>query len=403
MFWDKKDTPVNTDAKAIEELLTRGVTEIIDRDKLKSSLLEGKKLRIKLGIDPTSPNIHIGRAVVLRKLRAFQDLGHTIVFIIGDFTGVIGDTSDKESERPMLTSETISENMKEYFAQVGKILDMSKVEKQHNSKWLSGLTFKEIGEQADQFSVAEFIARENIDRRLTAGSRISLREMLYPLMQGYDSVEIKADVEIGGTDQRFNMLAGRTLQAHYKQKPQAILMTKLLSGLDGRKMSSSWGNTINLNDSPVDMYGKAMSIKDDLITEFFFLATDVPNFEVASIDENIRNGSLHPKDAKMSLARELVKIYHSPKEAERAEEQFVNTFSKKEIPQDVLEVEIMEEELLSDTFIKNEIVQSKSEFNRLIEQGAIEELPGATITDSKAIAKRNTTYKVGKRRFLKTK
>ncbi len=206
----------------IEELLTRGVNEVIDIDHLRKRLLSGEKLRIKLGIDPTSPNIHLGRAVTLLKLKDFQDLGHQIIFIIGDFTGEIGDTSDKESERPMLSSDEIKKNIKTYIKQVGKILDVKKTEIYFNSKWLKKIGYTEIGRQANQFSLAEFIGRENIRKRLKLGKRISLRELLYPLMQGYDSVVIKADLEVGGTDQRFNLLAGRTLQSHYEQQPQTF-------------------------------------------------------------------------------------------------------------------------------------------------------------------------------------
>ncbi len=218
---------INTDPKKIEELLTRGVDEVIDKKNLEAKLKSGKKLRIKLGTDPTSPNIHIGRSIPLLKLRDFQELGHQIVFIVGDFTGVIGDTSDKDSERPMLTREKVEANLQGYFEQAAKIIDIRECEKYYNSEWLGKLTYHEIGTQADQFSVAEFIARENIRKRLDAGTRVSLREMLYPLMQGYDSVAIKADVELGGTDQRFNLLAGRKLQEFYGQSAQDIIMNPI--------------------------------------------------------------------------------------------------------------------------------------------------------------------------------
>lgn len=403
MFWGHKEIKVVTSEKEIQELLTRGVADIIDHDKLLSNLRGGKPLRVKFGIDPTSPNIHLGRAAVLWKLRAFQELGHKIVFIIGDFTGVIGDTSDKDSERPMLTEEVVRKNMKEYFNQAGKILKTDQVERYYNSSWLSKLAYKEISEQADKFSVADFIGRENIDRRLKAGTRVSLREVLYPLMQGYDSVKVGADVEIGGTDQRFNMLSGRTLQAHYKQKPQQILMTKLLSGLDGRKMSSSWGNVININDSPNEMYGKAMSLKDELIPEFFLLATRIKGEEIEKITSDLKNNTLHPKEAKMHLALELVRIYHGVAAAKSAEENFVKTFSKKEAPEDALEVSVKGGELLVDILLRTKIIESKSEFSRLISSKAIEIVGGPKIINAKAPALLGKTYKIGKHRFLKTK
>ncbi|MBU1112157.1 MAG: tyrosine--tRNA ligase, partial [Nanoarchaeota archaeon] len=233
----------------IEELLNRGVEEIIDRLNLKNKLKSGKRLRIKLGIDPTSPNIHLGRSIPLLKLRDFQELGHKIILIIGDFTGLIGDTSDKDSERPMLSEETVRENLKTYIKQAAKIINVGSAEIHHNSEWLGKLGYMDIGRQADVFSLNEFISRENISRRLEDGKRVSLRELLYPLMQGYDSVEVRANVEIGGTDQRFNLLAGRDVQRLYGQKPQDILTNPLIEGLDGRKMSSSFSNTINLFDT----------------------------------------------------------------------------------------------------------------------------------------------------------
>jgi tyrosyl-tRNA synthetase len=279
---DKSQNTSSRGKQKIDELLTRGVEEIIDVEHLKKKLESGKQLRVKLGIDPTSANIHLGRSIPLLKLRDFQELGHQIVFIVGDATGVIGDTSDKDSERPMLTRADVEQNLKQYKEQVGKILDLNKIEFRYNSEWLNTLSYDEIGEHANVFSLAEFISRDNIRRRLEAGTRVSLRELLYPLMQGYDSVAIKADVELGGTDQRFNLLAGRTLQAHFGQEPQDILMNPLVAGTDGRKMSSSWGNTVNLTDEPNDMFGKIMSVPDELIIEYFTYMTRVPLAEVES-------------------------------------------------------------------------------------------------------------------------
>jgi len=238
MFGANK-TKIITDENKINELLTRGVEDVISKENLKKKLISGKQLRIKLGIDPTSPNIHLGRAIPLLKLKDFQDLGHQIVLIIGDFTGLVGDTSDKDSERPMLSEEVVKTNLKNYVEQAAKIIDIKKCEVHYNSKWLAKLDYYKIGQQADVFSLSDFISRENIKKRLDKGKRISFRELMYPLMQGYDSVAIKADVEIGGTDQRFNLLAGRDLQRYYKQEPQDILMNPLIEGLDGRKMSSN--------------------------------------------------------------------------------------------------------------------------------------------------------------------
>src|SRR3989338_4724341 len=293
----------------IRDLLTRAVSEIIDQGHLAKQLASGKKLRVKLGIDPTSPNLHIGRAVVLWKLRQFQELGHHVIFIVGDGTGVIGDTSDKETERPIMTREQLTQNMKTYAEQAFKILDKNKTEVRFNSEWLSKLGFFEIGEIADLFSWHEFSAREVIARRVRAGKRISLREVLYPIMQGYDSVAVKADVELGGTDQRFNLLAGRTIQPLYKQSPQDIVITNLMEGADGRKMSSSWCNVINITDEPNDIFGKVMSIHDSLIKKYFVLATRVP---LGEVDEIIRPNA-NPRDQKLILAEEITKLYHGSK------------------------------------------------------------------------------------------
>src|SRR3989344_2713988 len=308
--------------KGTEELLTRAVAEVIGEKELESKIASGAKLRVKLGIDPTSPDLHLGRSVPLLKMRDFQNMGHQAVLIVGDFTGVIGDTSDKESERPMLSQDVIEENKKNYFTQIGKIIDLDKTELRYNSEWLEPLTYREIGEHADQFSVADFIARDNIKRRLDDGKRVSLREMLYPLMQGYDSVAVNSDVELGGVDQRFNLLSGRALQEHFKQEQQAIVMTTFpVLGLDGRKMSSSWGNTINFSDEPNEMFGKIMSMVDGQVQNYFEVCTRVSIKEIKKIMAG------HPKEAKIRLAFEITKIYHGEETAKKAQENFKETFS----------------------------------------------------------------------------
>lgn len=357
--------------KQIDEILSRGVNEVIDKEHLKKRLLSGEKLRIKLGIDPTSPNLHLGRAVSLMKLRDLQQLGHQIVLIIGDFTGVIGDTSDKESERPMLEKETVESNLTTYLEQAGKLLDMDNVEFHRNSEWLGKLTYGEISEQADTFSLAEFIARENIKKRLEKGTRVSLRELLYPLMQGYDSVMLKADVELGGTDQRFNLLAGRELQKKYKQLPQDILMVNLIEGLDGRKMSSSWGNTINLTDDANSMFGKVMSMGDELIGKYFIHCTRLPMEEIVEIEKQMKDGALNPRDAKLRLAGEITEIYHGEEAARQAREYFINTFSKKEIPTDIAEFKIEGEMKLAELVLKSGNASSMGDARRKIEQGGV--------------------------------
>ncbi len=355
--------------KKIESLLTRGVDEVIDKVNLEKKLKSGKKLRIKLGIDPTSPNLHLGRSIPLLKLRDFQELGHETILIIGDFTGVIGDTSDKESERPMLEDEVIKENLKTYIKQASKIIDINNSEVCYNSEWLDKLKYRDIGSQADQFSLNEFISRENIKKRLDAGKRVSLRELFYPLMQGYDSVDVKADVELGGTDQRFNLLAGRSLQRFYGQEPQDIIMNPLIEGLDGRKMSSSWGNTVNLLDEPNDMFGKLMSLKDEFIVKYFVLLTRVDLNIVEQYEKEMKEGA-NPRDYKIKLASEVVRFYHSEDDAKMAQEYFVKTISNKEIPADIAEIKPSNYDLLT-ALLESGSVKSKSEVRRLVSQNGV--------------------------------
>ena len=369
--------------KETETILSRGVAELISEESLRKKLERGDKLRVKLGIDPTSPNLHLGRSVPLLKMRDFQNAGHQAVLIVGDFTGVIGDTSDKESERPMLSKNVIEENKKNYFEQIGKIIDLNKAELRYNSEWLEKLTYREIGEHAEEFSVSDFISRENIKKRIDEGKRVSLREVLYPLMQGYDSVAIKADVEIGGVDQRFNLLAGRTLQSHFGQTPQEIVMTAFpVMGLDGRKMSSSWGNTINFTDSPDEMFGKIMSMIDGEVKNYFDICTRVNLDEIEEIMKK------HPKEAKMRLAFEIVKIYHGENLASKARDNFEIIFSKKGVPENVLTVVYPKDKSLNDILIETKLVASKTEYNRLNKEGAINEVESGV-------------YKIGKHRFIK--
>lgn len=359
----------DTDARKIEELLTRGVAEVIDRDALSAALASGKTLRVKLGIDPTSPNLHLGRSVPLLKLRDFQELGHQIVFIVGDFTGIVGDTSDKESERPMLDPDTVKQNMASYVEQAGKVIDLEKVEVRHNSEWLASLGFGEIGRLADLFSLSEFMARENIKKRYDAGKRISLRELLYPLMQGYDSVAVEADVELGGTDQRFNLLAGREIQRASGMEPQNVIMNDLILGTDGRKMSSSWGNTINLTDSPRDMFQKVMNIPDDLIVPYLIHCTRVPMEAVEDTERRLESGD-DPRVAKRFLAEALVTLYHSQEAAEK-ESKYSLEMSQGGVPEEVAEWEPVPRENLESFIARIGFAESKSDARRKIEQGGV--------------------------------
>lgn len=381
----------------IEKLLSRGVEEVIDKANLENKLKSGKSLRIKLGIDPTSPNIHLGRSIPLLKLRDFQELGHKIVLIIGDFTGVIGDTSDKDSERPMLAQEQVKKNMENYIIQAGKIIDINKCEIHHNSEWLGKLNYYEICRQADVFSLSDFISRENIKKRLVAGKRISLRELMYPLMQGYDSVAVRADIEIGGTDQKFNLLAGRELQCDYKQEPQDIITNPLIEGLDGRKMSSSWGNTVNLFDAPNEMYGKTMSLNDDFIIKYFILTTRVEIDKIKEYEKALESGS-NPKDIKMKLAYEIVRFYHSEKDAKDAQDYFIRTFSKKEIPINPPKFKPSRYDIVS-VLVETKLMSSKSEARRTIEQGGVK-IDGTLIKNVNYIVSPGSVLQKGKIKFV---
>ncbi len=383
-----------------QELLHRGVEEIIDKANLVKKLKSGKKLRVKLGIDPTSPNIHLGRSIPLLKLRDFQNLGHKVVLIIGDFTGVIGDTSDKESERPILSDKVVRENLKTYIQQASKIIDIKKAKIRYNSEWLSKLDYSEIGHQADIFSLNEFISRENIRKRLDAGKRISLRELLYPLMQGYDSVCIKADVEIGGTDQRFNLLAGRDLQRFYGQKPQDIITNPLIEGLDGKKMSSSSGNTINLLDEPNDMFGKVMSIKDELIVRYFTLLTRVDMSLVRNYELNLKK-AINPRDIKLKLAFEIVRMYYSETAARNAQNYFINTFTEKKIPMDLPQFKPFSYDIIS-VLVESKFTSSKSEARRILKQKGVK-INGEIIDKENYVILRGSVLQKGKKKFLKIK
>ena len=396
MGFFSRTIPVSTDPKKVDALLSRGVAEAIVKEKLREKLLSGKRLRVKLGIDPTSPDLHLGRSIPLLKLRDFQELGHTVVFIVGDFTAVIGDTSDKDAERPMLSQGVIEKNEKSYRAQVGKLLDLSQAEFRYNSEWLAPLTYRQIGEHADLFSVSDFTAREVIARRLKEGKRVSLREVLYPLMQGYDSVAVKADVELGGLDQKFNLLAGRTMQEKYGQTPQDILMNPLIDGLDGRKMSSSWGNTISLTATPSDMFGKVMSMSDAQVPAYFELCTRTPMEEVPGILAG------HPKDAKMRLAKEIVALYHGTEAAQKALEDWENTFSKGGIPNDIKTISVKKGTPYFEVLLQHDFVSSRSEFGRLENRGAITNAKtGERIPGERALFEKDITLRIGKHRFIK--
>lgn len=390
---------IDTNEEKIDELLSRGVEDCFVKEDLKKDLISGRQLRIKFGIDPTGPKIHIGRAIPLRKLRQFQLLGHQIVLIIGDFTAQIGDPSDKLAKRPMLTREIIEENMRDYKAQIGKIIDIDKVEFVYNSDWLRPLGFQEICQLAESFTVQQMLSRRNFAERVEKGEEISLRELMYPLMQGYDSVAINADVEIGGFDQLFNLKAGRYIQKHYGKKEQNVLTIQMLEGTDGRKMSTSWGNIITVVDEPNDMYGKIMSLKDELIIKYFTLTTDLSLGEILEIEKAITQGD-NPKIHKMRLAREIVTMYHSEKAAAKAEEEFESVFAKGALPEDIPEIKLNVTDV-AQALKDLKIIESKSEWVRLIKENAVSVHEGNAITDPKWVPQESCVLKIGKRRFVK--
>lgn len=392
----------------IEELLTRGVANIIPGKKeLEKSLRSEKKLNIYLGIDPTSTKIHLGHAVALRKLQAFANLGHHVSFLIGDFTALIGDTSDKDTERPVLTSKQIEENFQTYKKQAEKIIDFSKVKVVHNSTWLKKLSFEDIVKLTQHFSVGDFAGRELIKKRLSEGKRVGLHEFLYPVMQGYDSYMLDTDIQIGGTDQTFNMQSGRTLQKILRQKESFVLTNDILEGTDRRKMSKSWGNAIWLDDAPNDIFAKVMAIKDDLIIPYYTLATNVPLEEVKEAEAALKKGE-HPMKIKKELAFEITEELSGLDAAEKAKTAFESRVQKKELPEDIASFTIENpEQSISELLVSANLVDSRSAAKRLIEQGGVE-VDNERIDDPTlpfaALAKNDETIiQVGKRNFVKVK
>ncbi len=384
--------------------------EIINDDELKDRLSKGKKLRIKLGADPTAPDLHLGHYVVLRKLRDFQELGHTVVFIIGDFTALIGDPSGRSKTRPPLTREQIKENAKTYFEQVFKILDKDKTEIHFNSEWLSKIDLEKWIRISSKFTVARILERDDFLNRYKSGIPIFFHEFFYPVMQAYDSVAIEADVELGGTDQKFNLMMGRRLQEAFDMEPQIAVIMPILRGLDGvKKMSKSLGNYVGITEDPDSMFGKIMSIPDELIAEYYFLVLNKSEEEAKEIEEMVKSGKVNPMNLKMELAKGIVELFHSKDEALKAEENFRKVFSKKEIPDDIEELDVSEFakngelDLVGLLFGKG-FAKSKSEARRLIKQGGVK-INDKKHTDPKTPApfKPGDVLKVGKRKFFKLK
>ena len=394
---------------SVEEQLSvikRGAVDLVSEEELVAKLEKGRPLRVKLGFDPTAPDLHLGHTVVMQKLHQFQELGHQVVFLIGDFTSRIGDPSGRSAARPPLTEAEIKVNLKTYVEQAGKILDPDRIELVYNSQWLGSMSFMDVVKLAQHYTVARMMEREDFKTRFQAGDPLGVHEFLYPLMQGYDSVAVKADVELGGTDQIFNLLVGRDLQRAYGQEPQVVVTMPLLVGTDGvQKMSKSYGNYVGVSDSPREMFGKLMSISDDLMWTYYDLLSDLSTKEIEELRIELVEGRLHPKIAKENLAMEIIERFHSESDAASARDEFERMFAKKGMPDDVEEKEIAADGDLMPLFeviFQAGLCKSKSDARRMIEQSAVE-VDGARVGDVKAelSTKKTVLLKVGKRRFAR--
>jgi tyrosyl-tRNA synthetase len=396
--------------------IKRGVVEIVPEVELEQKLLKSiitkTPLKVKLGIDPTAPDIHLGHTVVLQKLKTFQELGHQVQLVIGDFTGRIGDPTGRSEARKQLTTEQVTYNAETYLQQVEKIIDKEKINLSFNSSWLAPLNFEEIIRLAGQITVARMLEREDFHKRYSSQLPISVHEFFYPLMQGYDSVALESDIELGGTDQKFNLLMGRTLQKEFGQQPQIAIMTPLLEGLDGvKKMSKSLGNYIGIDEDPKDIYGKAMSIADELMLKYFELVTDVSIDELAELKQGLDNGNIHPRDAKMKLAFNLVEKYYNTQTAIEAQDHFKSVFQNNQLPSDIEVKELSAERLdgegrvwIAKLIHELGLVGSSGEGKRMVTQGAVK-INEEKIDDVNMMVtpKSDMIIQVGKRKFAKIK
>ena len=381
--------------------IKRGVEELIPEDELIAKLKEGRPLRIKLGADPTAPDIHLGHTVIFNKLRAFQELGHEVTFLIGDFTAMVGDPSGKNSTRPPLSREDVLKNAETYKEQVFKILDPAKTQIRFNSEWLSELGAEGMIRLASNQTVARMLERDDFKKRYAGGQPIAIHEFMYPLLQGHDSVALESDVELGGTDQKFNLLMGRELQKAAGQKPQAVLMMPLLVGLDGvKKMSKSAHNYIGISEAPSETFGKIMSISDDLMWSYYELLSFRPLEEVAELKAGVEAGK-NPRDVKVLLAKEIIARFHSEADADAAEQEFVNRFAKNQVPDEMPEFEFEAGLPIANVLKEAGLVNSTSDAMRMIKQGAAK-IEGEKIEDSKLVPAAGTAvYQVGKRKFAR--
>jgi len=411
--WERLTPAQRAEAERQWRIIRRGAAEIVPeeelKDKIAQSLAEKRPLRVKLGLDPSAPDIHIGHTVVLHKLRQFQELGHHVQLVIGDFTGRIGDPTGKSETRKQLTEEDVLRNAATYREQIFKILDPEKTEVVFNSTWLAPLSFSDVIQLAARTTVARMLERDDFTKRYQSGQPISLHEFFYPLMQGYDSVALNSDVELGGTDQKFNLLMGRHLQKEFGQPGQVALMMPLLEGLDGvQKMSKSLGNYIGIHEEPNEIYGKAMSIPDELMLRYYELATDIGNEELEQLAEGLRGGTVHPRDAKMRLARTLVRMYHGEEAARAAEEHFRRVFQERELPDEIPVADLSRTELeggrirLVRLLVALGLASSNGEARRSIAQGAVR-VNGGKIEDANAEVSvgEGDVVQVGRRKFAR--
>ena len=398
---------INKDLDYQLSVIKRGVEEILPEDqlvdKLKKSIKNNMPLNIKLGCDPSRPDLHLGHSVVLKKLRDFQILGHNVILVIGDFTAMIGDPTGRNKTRPQLDLDQIKQNAETYISQVSTIMDIDKMRIVYNSEWLSKLNFSKIINLTGKFTVAQFLERDDFSKRYKNGVPISIHEFMYPLAQAYDSVILRSDIELGGTDQKFNLLLGRSLQKEFEQESQIAIMSPILEGLDGKnKMSKSYDNYIAFTDKPNDMYGKIMSIDDSLILKYFELLSNIELKEIKDYKLFIEAGKLNYRDLKRKLARDIIAIYYNNEEASNAEQHFDDVFVKKVAPSDIESIEILEDIRLIDFLFENSLISSKGEGKRLIKQSGIK-INDQAIDDINLVLKSNmnSIIKVGKRKFIK--
>ncbi|MCH1640705.1 tyrosine--tRNA ligase [Paenibacillus timonensis] len=413
MKWEELNAAQQAEVERQLQVISRGVVEIVPEDELKQkvikSVVTGKPLKVKLGLDPSAPDIHVGHTVVMQKLRQFQELGHQVQLIIGDFTGRIGDPTGKSETRKQLTEEDVQRNAETYRQQIFKILDPAKTQVNFNSEWLAPMTFADVVKLSAKVTVARMLERDDFTKRYTTGQPISIHEFFYPLMQGMDSVALESDIELGGTDQKFNLLMGRTLQKEYGKDTQVAIMTPIIEGLDGvQKMSKSLGNYIGIDEAPNEIYGKAMSVPDELMAKYYELVTDLSLEELTALTEGLKSGVVHPRDAKMRLAHTLVRMYHGQEAADAAQEHFVTVFQQRALPEDIEEKEIPAAELengkirLIKLLTLIDFAASNGEAKRSIQQGAVK-LNEEKISDPNAEVELagGEIIQVGKRKFAK--